>query len=99
MVAEAGRSRPHSNVSKSSESGGERARVDKLLAEADAWKRADVLRGDIAALEQLAVARQVSTDAETELAASLKWAREQADKLDPVRGTLDRLTRAPTGLA
>ena len=74
----------------------ERARVEKLLAEADAWKKADTLRGYVAAVEQLAVARRVRVDEGAELAAWMKWAREQADKLDPVRGTLDRLTRTPT---
>ncbi|MDB5309330.1 MAG: hypothetical protein JWO38_3532, partial [Gemmataceae bacterium] len=69
----------------------ERARVERLLADAEAWRRADALRGYIGVVEQLALARRVSTGEGTELAAWLTWAREQAEKLDPVRGTLNRL--------
>ncbi|MDB5314099.1 MAG: hypothetical protein JWO38_8301, partial [Gemmataceae bacterium] len=39
----------------------ERARVERLLADAEAWRRADALRGYIGVVEQLALARRVST--------------------------------------
>jgi hypothetical protein len=43
-------------------------------------------------VEQLALTRGAEIGEATELAAWLSWAREQADKLDPVRDALERLT-------
>jgi hypothetical protein len=73
----------------------ERARVEKLLAEAEAWRRANDLRAYIAAVEEQASDREPPTDASPELARWLTWARELADRLDPVSSTLDRLLGDP----
>lgn len=75
----------------------ERTRVEKLLADAEAWRRVDVLRGFIGAVEQLASAKQVNGGEGPELVAWLKWARQQAAALDPVATTLDRLTNKCAG--
>jgi hypothetical protein len=76
----------------------ERARVEKLLADAEAWRRADVIRGYVGAVERLALDRQMNPAEGTELGAWLAWAREQAEKLDPVPGMVDRLA-GPTPAA
>lgn len=68
----------------------ERARVEALLAEAAAWRRASDLRAYIAAVEERAADGQ-TTDASPELLNWLSWAREQADRLDPVTQAVARL--------
>ena len=75
----------------------ERTRVEKLLADADAWRRMDALRGFIGAVEHLASVKNVNSGEGTELAAWLKWARQQAEAIDPVVTTLDRLTNKSAG--
>jgi hypothetical protein len=69
----------------------ERARVEKLLAEAEAWRRADTIRRYVRAVEQLAADHGVNIGEGTDLGTWVRWAGEQAEKLDPVRGTLARL--------
>jgi hypothetical protein len=54
----------------------ERARVEKLLAEAEAWRRADAVRGYVRAVEQRATDSGSGTGDGTELGAWLRWARE-----------------------
>lgn len=66
--------------------------VERLLADAEAWRRADALRGFIKAVEDLALARKVNSGEGTELAQWLAWAHRQVEALDPVVRTLDRLT-------
>lgn len=73
----------------------ERARVEALLAEAVAWRRMNDLLAYIAAVEERAANSGQSADATPELAEWLTWAREQADRLDPVPDTLDRLLGDP----
>ncbi len=70
----------------------EKVRVETLLAEADAWQRAVALRRYIAAVEQRAATLEHSATAGTDLGNWLAWAREQAEKLDPVSRTAARLT-------
>jgi hypothetical protein len=69
----------------------ERKRVEELLSEAEAWRRADALRGFIKAVEDLALARKVNSDEGTALAQWLAWAHRRAEALDPVARTLGRL--------
>jgi hypothetical protein len=70
----------------------ERDRVEKMLTDAEAWRRADTPRGFIKAVEDLALAKKVNSGEGTELAVWLMWARQQAEALDPVARTLGRLT-------
>lgn len=66
--------------------------MEALLAEAVAWRRANYLRAYIAAVEERATGRGQPANATPELAEWLTWAREQADRLDPVSSTSGRLT-------
>jgi hypothetical protein len=61
----------------------EQARVDRLCADASAWKQSQALREYIAEVERVALARDGGGEAGGELARWLEWARQQADRLDP----------------
>jgi hypothetical protein len=61
----------------------EQARVDKLVADAAAWRRSQVLREYILQVEQAGVARDGRIEEGGEVARWLEWARQQADRLDP----------------
>ena len=63
----------------------EQARVDRLLAEAVNWQRSAVLRDYIGAVRHAAMARGECVDEQSELGKWLKWADEQAERLDPLR--------------
>jgi hypothetical protein len=69
--------------------------MDKLLADAEAWRRADTVRGYVRAEDQFAADRGINPGEGTDLGAWLRWAREQAEKLDPVQVTLNRLAATP----
>lgn len=62
----------------------EEARVIKLISEAENWKRSQVLREYIAEMEKHATAGKLSLTLEKPLAEWLKWAYDQADRLDPL---------------
>jgi hypothetical protein len=68
----------------------ERARVEALLAEATAWRKVNDLRSYIAAVEERAADAQ-TMDTSPKLANWLSWAREQADRLDPVTQAVARM--------
>ena len=63
----------------------EQEKVRKLEEETDAWMKAERIRAYAAAVEASAVAKKGSIDADSETAKWLKWARDQADRLDPLR--------------
>jgi hypothetical protein len=63
----------------------EQARVDQLLADAVNWQRSKVLLDYIGALRHAAMARGECVDEQSELGKWLKWADEQAERLDPLR--------------
>ena len=65
--------------------------METLLADAEAWRRADDLRAYIAAVEERAADSDQPTDANPKLAEWLLWASEQADRLDPVPRILCQL--------
>lgn len=62
----------------------EEARVTKLISEAENWKRSQILREYIAEIERLATAGEQSLRLEKPLVEWLKWANDQADRLDPL---------------
>ena len=63
---------------------GEEARVEKLSSEAENWKKSQILREYVAEIERLATAGEQSLSLEKPLAEWLKWAHDQADRLDPL---------------
>jgi hypothetical protein len=69
--------------------------VEALLTAVGAWRQTNDLRAYIAAVEGRAAHHGQLADASTELARWLTWARELADRLDPVPSTLDRLLGDP----
>lgn len=62
----------------------EEARVKKLISEAENWKRSQILREYIAEIERHADDGELSLSLEKPLAEWLKWAHNQADRLDPL---------------
>ncbi|CAB1059842.1 hypothetical protein D1BOALGB6SA_4607 [Olavius sp. associated proteobacterium Delta 1] len=62
----------------------EEARVKKLISEAENWKLSQILREYIAEIERLSTAGELSLNLEKPLADWLKWAQDQADRLDPM---------------
>lgn len=58
----------------------EKAAIDGLLAEANDWQQAQTLRAYIATVEALPVKQKQRS----ERAAWVQWARDQADRLDPL---------------
>lgn len=62
----------------------EQSKVGRLLSDAARWDRSKVVREYIQAVTQAAVARGESIGEGTELGTWLKWATEQADRLDPL---------------
>ena len=62
----------------------ERAKVDKLSANATAWAQSRQLRAYIDAVRQDAVARGKDASEGSELGKWLLWAGQQADRLDPL---------------
>lgn len=62
----------------------ERARVDRLTADASAWSESQQLRIYIEAVHADAVARGRDVADGSELGQWLMWAKQQADRLDPL---------------
>jgi hypothetical protein len=62
----------------------EEARVTKLISQAENWKRSQILREYIAEIERYATAGELSLSLEKPLAEWLKWAHDQADRLNPL---------------
>jgi len=62
----------------------ERARIDKLLRQADDWQKSEALRAYIQAIEDGIAHGTMRPNNPDEFAAYLKWARDQADRLDPL---------------
>jgi hypothetical protein len=61
----------------------EEARVSKLIAESENWKRSQILREYLAEIEKRAGTEALALNLEKPLAEWLKWAHDQADRLDP----------------
>ena len=62
----------------------EQARVDELLRGARAWREARLVREYLAAVAEAADAGGAESGEAAALAEHLHWAREQADRLDPL---------------
>jgi hypothetical protein len=62
----------------------EEARVKKLISEAENWKKSQILREYVSEIERLATTGEQSLSLEKPLAEWLKWAHDQADRLDPL---------------
>jgi hypothetical protein len=62
----------------------EQARVAKLMADATSWERSCILRAYITRIEEVVVARDDGIVERGEFAQWLVWARQQADRLDPL---------------
>lgn len=61
----------------------EEARVTKLISETENWKRSQILREYLAEIERRATNEELPLSLEKPLAEWLKWAHDQADRLDP----------------
>lgn len=62
----------------------EQARVDALLRDAAAWNQARLLREYVGVVEQAAMQKQEQIVPGGKLDDWVRWAREQADRLDPL---------------
>lgn len=62
----------------------EEVKVTKLISEAENWKRSQILREYIAEIEKYATGGELPFSLDKPLAEWLKWAHEQADRLDPL---------------
>ncbi|MFC1828041.1 hypothetical protein ACFL0O_00330 [Thermodesulfobacteriota bacterium] len=62
----------------------EEARVKKLISEAENWRRGQILREYIAEIERHATAGELSLSLEKPVMEWMKWAHDQADRLDPL---------------
>jgi hypothetical protein len=62
----------------------EQVRVTKLISEAEDWKRSQILREYIAEIEKHATCGTLPFSPDKPLAEWLKWAHDQADRLDPL---------------
>jgi hypothetical protein len=62
----------------------EKEKVERLLREAEAWQRAQQVRTYIEAVKQAAIQKHGFINAGSELDNWLKWATQQADRLDPL---------------
>lgn len=62
----------------------EQSKVNRLLVDAARWERSKIIRDYLQAVKQGAMARGENIGDETEFGAWLKWASEQADRLDPL---------------
>jgi hypothetical protein len=63
----------------------EQARVDELLEHARRWQASHVVREYLGAVCDLLLHRDGRIDIESEAAQYLRWAHQQADRLDPLR--------------
>jgi len=62
----------------------EKDRVAELIADAEAWHSSQVLREYILAVEQFFLARDAQIKEGGEAAQWFEWARQQADRIDPL---------------
>lgn len=62
----------------------EQHRVKKLISEAENWKKSHILREYIAILERRATGSELPFDLDKPFGEWLKWAHDQADRLDPL---------------
>jgi hypothetical protein len=62
----------------------EEARVGKLISEAENWKRSQILREYIEEIEKYATSVELSFSLDKPLTEWLKWAHDQACRLDPL---------------
>ena len=62
----------------------EEARVTNLISEAEDWERSQILREYIAEIEKHATDDELPFGLEKPLVEWLKWAHDQADRLDPL---------------
>ncbi len=63
----------------------EQSRVDELLDHAAAWRQCEMVRDYLAAVTDMLLERDGSIALDGEAADYLKWAHQQADRLDPLR--------------
>ena len=69
----------------------EEARVNQLIAEVENWKKSQILRDYIVEVESGTTTGKLSFSPEKPLNEWLKWAKDQADRLDP-------LTKSPPSI-
>jgi hypothetical protein len=62
----------------------ERQKVASLISEAENWHKSKMIRDYITAVEKLTLRSNCEIKLEDDLDGWLKWAREQADRLDPL---------------
>ena len=59
-------------------------RVDELLDHADAWRQSKNIRGYLGAACDMLLERDGAISTDGQAAEYLRWARDQADRLDPL---------------
>jgi hypothetical protein len=62
----------------------EQERVSSLISQADDWHKSKLIREYIAAVEKMSLSGDCPVQPEGNLNEWVKWAREQADRLDPL---------------
>lgn len=65
----------------------EQVQINKLFAHATAWQQSRMLRDYIIQMERVGLSRDGKIEDGGELASWLAWARQQADRLDPLTTT------------
>jgi len=63
----------------------EQVRVDELVDHAQAWRKSQLIRDYLGAVCDTLLERDGAIAIDGEAAAYLRWARQQADRLDPLR--------------
>jgi hypothetical protein len=71
----------------------EKARVEDLDAKASAWRKSQLLREYVAAVEHASAQRFGQIDPDSELGRWLTWAKSRADQVDPLEGVLRSFER------
>ena len=62
----------------------EQKHIQTLVSEAQAWKQSQLIREYIEAVRAKAIENHVEITPEGELDQWIKWAKQQADRLDPL---------------
>lgn len=62
----------------------EQSRVDRLIHEAESWQKSQTLRAYIAAIKGELAKRPLPPAPDSEPLRRIRWACEQADRLDPL---------------
>jgi len=75
----------------------EQRNVDELRDHADGWRQSQLIRNYLDALSQKLVQRDEAIDLDGEAARYLRWAHQQADRLDPLRPSPASILDEQTG--